>query len=167
MYSRLPGEKANNFTRTNSICPTPESVLLELVLKNDRENLQRLVQNNSELLSHHFSDYNKSILLIACSSDQVEAETVKSLIDLDANIHSSNDEEWEAIHFAAHRTDSKILKVVIDSLIYQGCDINVLAQGNNALHILIKFGRSEPEGRIHRMCQVIGRERYRRKYRRQ
>ncbi|KAJ8927050.1 hypothetical protein NQ314_020537 [Rhamnusium bicolor] len=144
MYERLNGKK-DGFIRTNSICPTPEAVLLELVQKNDRENIIRLIENNTSLLNHiYHPEYNKPILLIACSEENIEAETVKTLIDLGADIHYSSDidEEWEAIHFAACSTKSDILKVIVQNLRNPG-DINALAKGNTALHILIKHGRSD------------------------
>ncbi|XP_023014714.2 painless [Leptinotarsa decemlineata] len=143
MYTKLPGDRSPIFTRTNSICPTPESVLLELVLQNDRENIQSIVQNQAKLLTHLYIDYNKPILSIACSSEQVEAETVTTLIDLGADLQHFNAVQWQAIHFAAQRTNSKVLRVVVEALLDQGLDVNSLQQSNNSLHILIRFGKNE------------------------
>lgn len=144
MYKRLNG---NNkvLLRTTSICRTPESILLDFVLKNDRDSIEQIVRIKPDLLEHIYTpEYNKPILLIACSEDTVEPETVKTLIDLGADTHFSSEisERWEALHFAACRTNSRILKIIIDSFKYPG-DINAIAKGSNALHILIRYGKSD------------------------
>ncbi|KAJ8922833.1 hypothetical protein NQ315_007868 [Exocentrus adspersus] len=146
MYTQLNGKKSA-FARTNSICPTPEESLLKAVLKNDRRTVSRLVEDNPDLLNHIYgSEYNKPILLIACSEENVEADTVKTLVDLGADLYYSSDldEEWQAIHFAAFSTRSAVLKVILDNLKNPG-DINALAKGNNALHVLIRYGKSDSE----------------------
>lgn len=142
MYKRLNG---NNrvLLRTSSICRTPESILLEFVLRNDRDSIEQLISIKPELLEHIYTpEYNKPILLIACSEETVEAETVKTLIVLGADIHFSSEisELWEALHFAACRTNSKVLKTIIASFKHPS-EINVIARGNNALHILIRYGK--------------------------
>ncbi|KAJ8934909.1 hypothetical protein NQ318_012458 [Aromia moschata] len=144
MYEPLTGRK-EGLMRTNSICPSPESVLLELVKKNERENIVRFIEANPKLLDYVYSpEYNKPILLIACSEDDVEPATVKTLIDLGADLHYSSeiDEEWQALHFAACHTRSAILRVIIENLRNPG-DINATAKGSNALHVLIKHGRTD------------------------
>lgn len=142
MYKRLNGYHNRALLRTNSICRTPESILLELVLRNDHDSIEQLVRIKPDLLEHIYTpDYNKPILLIACSEDVVEAETVKILIDLGADVHFSSEvsDQWEALHFAAQRTNSKVLKTIINSFKHPG-EINAIARGNNALHILIRHG---------------------------
>ncbi|CAH1159124.1 unnamed protein product [Phyllotreta striolata] len=143
MYSRMDGSKA--FSRTNSICPTPEEKLLELVLSNDTDEIEATA--TKKLLNHVYTaDGNKTILLRACIEEQVEAGTIETLIKCGADVRYADDDKWEALHFAAKRTDPEVLKVIINGLNAANVNINsVLANGNNALHVLIRHGNAESE----------------------
>ncbi|XP_057670356.1 transient receptor potential cation channel protein painless-like [Diorhabda carinulata] len=142
MYSKMEGEKAVALKRTDSICPPPEEVLLQRVLKNNTEDLDLIV--NEALLKYIYDGYSKPILLVACIEEAVEPLTIQALIDLGADIRFSDENQWEALHFAAKRTNYSVLKVVIDNLKARHFDINdVLAQSSNALHILIRYGESQ------------------------
>ncbi|XP_018573375.1 transient receptor potential cation channel protein painless [Anoplophora glabripennis] len=159
MYRQLNG-KREGFARTNSICPTPEEVLLKSVLKNEVRNITRIVESSPNLLSHIYgAEYNKPILLIACSEERVKAETVKTLIDLGADLYYSSDidEEWQALHFAAYSTKSETLRVVVENLRNPG-DINILAKGSNALHILIRYGKNDSLEQFVECAKILVRE---------
>ncbi|CAH0560732.1 unnamed protein product [Brassicogethes aeneus] len=135
--------KKEPFCRANSICPTPQSILLNFVRTNDIRNLKRLVSTNPTLLNYVYkTDLNKPILLIACTETGIKPDTVEALIDLgaDLNYASPYDEDWEAIHFAASYTNSHILKVLLNKSPFK---VNSLAKGNNALHILVKHGNHD------------------------
>ncbi|CAH1159693.1 unnamed protein product [Phaedon cochleariae] len=123
MNTKLNDDENANLLRTNSICPTPETELLDM--------------------------------LTACSKTNVKPEIVKALIDLGANLTYSNEEEWQAIHCAAHATNSSILKVVIDCMKRRKVDINTLQQGNNALHVLIKFGKSASKEQFNECAKIL------------
>uniref|UniRef100_A0A6P7GLG9 Transient receptor potential cation channel protein painless-like n=1 Tax=Diabrotica virgifera virgifera TaxID=50390 RepID=A0A6P7GLG9_DIAVI len=140
MYSKINnGDKSTIFTRTNSICPPPEGVLLDRVLTNETDQLETIV--NEKLLKYLYPDHSKPILLIACTAKEVEARTVKLLIDLGADVRYQDENQWEALHYAAERADYFVLKVIIDKLKERKFHLNeVLAQGSNALHILIRHG---------------------------
>lgn len=113
MYQGMNGNSVK-FTRTTSqICPTPEEELLDAVLTNNLDKIEQLVIRNEHLLSHTYEEYDKRILLIACSEDGVRAETVKKLLDLRANPRDYSDEGREALHWAAQRTDPTILQVLL------------------------------------------------------
>ncbi|CAH1953908.1 unnamed protein product [Acanthoscelides obtectus] len=145
------------FQRTNSICPSPESQLLEAVLQNNIVHVKRLLRNNPDLLNYVYTpEYNKPILLIACSDENVTAGTVQALVDAGANIStiSELDQGWSALHFGAAKTDSTTLQVILKALNHPG-DINVLAKGNNALHVLIKHGDSTKSGEFKRCVQLL------------
>lgn len=144
MYSRINGTQTNILNRTNSICPTPEEKLLELVLSTDTDEIENII--NETLLNYLYNDYNKPILLIACIEEKVNAATVETLINSGANLRYSDENQWEALHFAAKRTDVSILTTVINGLKSINCNINsVLAENSNVLHILIRYGDSSKE----------------------
>lgn len=137
----------NNRTpqRTTSICERPENILLEYVHKNDCDGIKEIISKKSKLLDHiYISEAKKSILLIACSKETVKAKTIKTLIDLGADIHFPCKllDHWNALHFAASRADSEILNTILNIIKDQGF-INSTANGNNALHILLKYGKSK------------------------
>ncbi|XP_060530429.1 transient receptor potential cation channel protein painless [Cylas formicarius] len=146
MYKELNGTKSSpKFRRTSSqICPAPDVELLEAVLKNETDKIRRIILSNRHLLSHIYTpEYNKTVLLIACSEDGVEAKTVKTLLNLGANPRDfSETDGWEALHFAAYKTDSEILNVLLEK---NPGDVNTTAKGSNALHILIRHGNAESE----------------------
>lgn len=159
MYRQLNG-KREGFERTNSICPTPEEILLKSVLKNDIRNIIRIVESNSNLLSHIYGlEYNKPILLIACSEENVKADTVKTLLDLGADLYYSSDldEEWQVLHFAAYSTKSDTLREIVKNLRNPG-DINTLAKGSNALHILIRYGKNDSTDQFIECAKILVQE---------
>ncbi|VEN50171.1 unnamed protein product [Callosobruchus maculatus] len=157
-YRPLSSENGGTaLQRTNSICPSPDTQLLEAVLQNNVAQVYRLVRNNLDLLNHVYTpEYNKPILLIACSEENVNADTVQALVDSGANLSTTSelDQGWSALHFAAAKTDTSTLQVIIRALKHPG-DINMLAKGNNALHVLIKHGDSTKNEEFKRCAQLL------------
>nr|QLH02046.1 painless [Agasicles hygrophila] len=142
-YSKMDGPQSGAVVRTNSICPSPEDTLLQQVLQNDIDGIAKTINDN--LINHIYEDYNKPILLIACMKNEVNEKTIAKILEYKPNLRYFDKEQWEALHYASSKTDSQVLKLVIDS-IQKKYDINkILAQGNNALHILIKYGNLESD----------------------
>lgn len=132
----------NNFDahliRTNSICPTPNELLLDYVESNDIDKITILLAsttNSSQLLAHIYGHpHDKPILQIACGNRNVAPETVQLLIDAGADL-------TRALHLAADATNTQLLPVIIKNLSSQNggrTSINTTIDGNNALHYLIK-----------------------------
>ncbi|CAG9769513.1 unnamed protein product [Ceutorhynchus assimilis] len=131
------------FNRTSSkICATPEEELLEAVLNNNTIKIQQLINKNESLISYTYPDYGKRILLIACSEEAVQAKTVEKLLNLRANPRDhTEDDGWEALHWAAQKTDFGTLDVLIRK---NSGDINAADQyGSNALQILVRHGKKD------------------------
>lgn len=115
MYQGINGDTPR-FSRTGSqICATPEEELLEAVLNNNIPKIEQLIRRNEGLLNYTYNpEYNKRILHIACSEDCVKAITVEALLNLRANPRDHTDDDgWEALHWASQKTDYNILYVLL------------------------------------------------------
>ncbi|XP_066141108.1 transient receptor potential cation channel protein painless-like [Euwallacea fornicatus] len=132
----------SKLSRTSSlICPSPEEELLEAVFADNIRKIDQVISKHKYLLTHTYPEYGKKILIIACSENAVTVDTVRELLKLGANPRDCTDEGWEALHWAAQKTDEKILKVLLD---WNPGDVNVVdLYGNNALQILIRHGAKD------------------------
>ncbi|XP_044255755.1 transient receptor potential cation channel protein painless-like [Tribolium madens] len=126
--------KKMDLMRTNSICPPPETVLLESVKKNDLETITTIIKANATLLHHQYPYTSKTILPVACSEPDVAPITVETLINLGADVQGTA--EWKPLHLAAENPNISILEVIIKYL--KPGQINEKLEGNTALHTLIK-----------------------------
>ncbi|CAG9832039.1 unnamed protein product [Diabrotica balteata] len=118
--------------KNQSICPTPEEVLLYYVLNNKTNYLKTLF--NAKLLKCRYSNpeynYSVDILSIACVGE-VKAETVKCLIELGADIRCRDVDNWEPFHYAAVTADDYVLKVIIDELKNRRFNLDEVLAGNS------------------------------------
>lgn len=126
-----------NLNRTNSVCPSPEEILLESVKKNNLNSISTIIESNEDLLKYVYPfPYEKTILPIACSEENTSPETIQLLIDLKANI-SGDHSEFKPLHLAIQNPNIGIVEVILKNL--QPGQINTeILDGNNALHTLIK-----------------------------
>ncbi|KAL3267925.1 hypothetical protein HHI36_007064 [Cryptolaemus montrouzieri] len=132
-------DNRKTLSRTNSICPSPEEVLLELVKTNKQEKIRTLIEENEALLSFTYSyPYFGKILYISCIEFSIKAETIKTLLELGAKPTDGTEDQGEIIHVAARSTRSDVLEVVTKYLTQE--EVNHTFKGNNALLILIKEG---------------------------
>ncbi|KAJ8982464.1 hypothetical protein NQ317_000422 [Molorchus minor] len=121
--------------------------LLEAVLDNKIEEIQYILETSSiELINHKYDQYeNKSILIIACVTENVSKETLRTLFTI-VKSHSFNlnyvDEEWykwEPLHYAAKIADPEKLQVLVDIL----DSVNSLTVfSENSLHVLLEYEES-------------------------
>ncbi|XP_063922932.1 transient receptor potential cation channel protein painless-like [Zophobas morio] len=123
-----------DLTRTNSICPPPETVLLESVKKNDVETVKGLINSNKHLLTYEYPFTSKTILLTACTEADVQPSTIQTLIDLGANLEGNAD--WKPLHLAVQNPNSSTLEVILKNI--DAGQINDTVEGNTALHSLVK-----------------------------
>ncbi|EFA02836.1 painless isoform X1 [Tribolium castaneum] len=126
--------KKMDLVRTNSICPPPETVLLESVKKNDTESMKTVIKANPSILQHLYPYTSQTILSLACSEPGVAPDTVNQLIELGADIEGTP--QWKPLHLSADNPNILILEVVIKHL--KPGQINEKWNGNTALHTLIK-----------------------------
>ncbi|XP_050298679.1 transient receptor potential cation channel protein painless-like [Anthonomus grandis grandis] len=143
MYQGISNGNAPKFQRTGSqICASPEDELIAAVLENNSAKIEQLIRRNETLLSYTYPDYNKRILLIACSEETVNASTVETLLKLNANPRDrTEDNGWEAIHWACQKTDYGTVNALLRR---NPGDINVVdSYGNNSLQILIRHGNKD------------------------
>ncbi|XP_066254102.1 transient receptor potential cation channel protein painless [Euwallacea similis] len=138
MYQSSNGN-GSKLSRTNSqICPSPEEELLEAVLANNSDKIVQVISKHEYLVTHTYLECDKRILIIACSDPRVTANTVKQLLTFGANPRDKTTDGWEALHWAALKTDEETLKVLLNM---NPGDVNVVDKyGNNALQILIRHG---------------------------
>ncbi|KAL1506300.1 hypothetical protein ABEB36_005690 [Hypothenemus hampei] len=152
MYQGINGN-VPKFTRTSSqICPTPEEELLEAVQKNYSNKIQQLLIHNRKILEYVYPDYQKPILLIACSSEGIEAETVEILLNFGANPkYYTEDDQRIALHYAAQETDFNILNVLLRRNPREQIN-DVDHNGSNALQILIRYSKKERNSEDFQKC---------------
>ncbi|KAH1026978.1 hypothetical protein HUJ05_000562 [Dendroctonus ponderosae] len=145
MYQGINDSNGPKLSRSGSqICPTPEDELLEATLDNKVHKIEQLIRRHEYLLIYTYPDYNKKILLIACSEPDVNAATVEKLLNLKANPRDHNEDDgWEALHFAAQKTNFDVLNALLKR--NPGDANNQTLQGGNALHILVRHGDRSAE----------------------
>ncbi|XP_072383168.1 uncharacterized protein [Diabrotica undecimpunctata] len=126
--------------KEKGICLTPKEILLDYVINNKTNDLKTLF--NAKLLKYRYSDpeynnYSVDILSIACALEEVEAETVKCLIELGADIRCRDVDYFLPFHYVKLRTDNKnVLKVITDELKNRKFNLEILddhdqiAEGN-------------------------------------
>lgn len=148
-------------TRTNSICPSPEELLLDSVEKNDIQKIRELVKEKPKILEHIYDyPHYTTILQICCRNfkDKVRSATVETLIHLGADVLFTQelDEYKQTLHFAAESTKPEILYTIVRELKkHPDGSINALdANGNTALHLLIKNGDSSSSG-FQRCAEIL------------
>ncbi|KAJ3659216.1 hypothetical protein Zmor_010917 [Zophobas morio] len=136
--------------------------LLKYVHNNDIRSIERIVHRHSNLLSakYHQPHEEHPILILACNDPNVKGETIAKLIELGASCtEPTENDHWEAIHYAAIQGDKDKLRAIIkhltteqaNSLVY--CSTHVprkfrlanknvkKSYSNNALNILLKYAR--------------------------
>ncbi|KAK9881788.1 hypothetical protein WA026_017305 [Henosepilachna vigintioctopunctata] len=144
----------HRLSRNNSICPTPEDVLLDLVKTNKQDKVRSLIRENKTLLSHQYPyPYFGKILYVACSEASTFPETVATLLELGADPCDETEDQGEAIHVAAKLSRSNILKVLVKYLTQD--EINHLFKNNNALLLLIKEGNLNNKSEIIESAKVL------------
>lgn len=134
------GKEDFELQRTSSICCTSESQLFDAVKANDVEKIKLIVSRNTDTISTIYGEpYEKPILSLACANlDNIQPETVQTLIDLGCDLYHSNpiNDNKQPLHFAAVDGSSSVLAVIVKNL--KDGQINALANGNTALNLLIK-----------------------------
>ncbi|XP_044755452.1 transient receptor potential cation channel protein painless [Coccinella septempunctata] len=126
-------------SRNNSICPTPEELLLDAVKSNKIQKIKTLVKENERLLSAEYPyPYFGKILYVACSEQGISPETVQLLLQLGAKPFEETEGQGELIHVVSRLCNSQVLKVLIRYLTRE--EINHTFRGNNALLVLVKEG---------------------------
>lgn len=139
------GRETFELQRTDSICPPPETQLLEYVRTNHVPKIRSLLAENPEVINSIIGHpFDKPILHIACNefADRVNQQTVESLVELGADLYFSDEvhNHKEALHFAALGGNPKLLQTIVNNVKPE--KINSLSGGNTALNLLIKEGDS-------------------------
>ncbi|XP_076274203.1 transient receptor potential cation channel protein painless-like isoform X2 [Rhynchophorus ferrugineus] len=119
--------------------------LLDIILSNkdsrrDQSRIKEIIESYPDLLSNRYSiQCSNTPLLIACSNPGVKPEVIKTLLGLGADLMERRCDDWQALHCAANNARLDILKLLLDK---NGNIINNLAEEQNALQILVRYGDS-------------------------
>ncbi|XP_022901744.2 transient receptor potential cation channel protein painless-like [Onthophagus taurus] len=139
----------SNLSRMDSLCPSPSETLLKAVEQNNINLIRKLIFENQDLINYVYPyPYHNPILYIAINNyaETVLSETVQTLIDLGANLFYKipEDDNQEAIHFAAIGQNPSILATIIKNL--NSNQIKATTSNNStALSVLIKNARIDTE----------------------
>lgn len=146
-------------TRTDSLCPSPEELLLDYVRKNDPARIENLIRDHPHLLSHIYGyPHNKTILQICCCKEDVQLPIIELLVRLGANLFFAQEVDFmrNALHIAAQYGTPEVLRVVVKCMQQQagkGSINEADANGNTALLIVMK--EREQDGAALQCARVL------------